>query len=104
MAEQYSFRKEINGVLYLQYEGRFAKTITGNLNCKAKPRKIKQHADPTNERYVVRILHVYLSYIPAKGRFYRRQLPTKDGTISFSQQPVGVNKLTSYLPEMFKAA
>ena len=44
------------------------------------------------------------SNIPDKGRFYRRPLAPRDGSIKFSAQPVGINTLGKYMNDMFKEA
>ena len=96
MAEQFKIGYEL--------DGRLAKNISANLNTKATPRQVKQYADKENPRCVVNLFEKYLSLKPAVGRFYRRPLPVRDGKVVFSAQPVGVNKLAMYLPELFKAA
>lgn len=102
MAEQ--FRVYMDGSRKcLEYRGRLAKNVTGNFDCKSTPRVVKQYADPSNPRCVVSIYEKYLNLIPATGRFYRRPL-NNTGTISFSSQHVGINKLCKYLPDMFAAA
>ena len=46
----------------------------------------------------------YLSLIPNKGRFHWRLLAPRDGSITFSAQPVGINTLGKYMNDMFKEA
>ena len=103
-AEQFTFGFE-KGVKYLQYSGRLAKNMTGNFDSKATPKIIKQFADPDNSRCIVAIFELYLSLIPQSGRFYRRPMPknTTSGLL-FGSQNVGINKLNSYMHDMFVAA
>jgi hypothetical protein len=102
LAEQFSFGSD-KGKKFMQYSGRLAKNMTGAFSSKATPRIVKHYADSTNPRCLVGIYELYLSMIPATGRFYRRPLPSVSG-ISFSSVHVGVNKLCSYMHDMFVAA
>ncbi|XP_070581470.1 uncharacterized protein [Ptychodera flava] len=104
-ANQFHTGFDENGRKFLQYEGRLSKTCTGNIDCKAKPKVIRQYSDPSNERCVVSIYEQYLALIGFSGRFYRRPMPNRDnGTIMFSQQAVGVNTLRKYLNDMYRDA
>lgn len=78
--------------------------MTGSLTNTGIPRKVRHYADDGNERCVVRLFHSYMSFIPANGRFYRRPLIRANGAIAFSEQPIGINKLATYIPSMFQKA
>ena len=93
----------IGGRKCLQYSGRLAKNVTGSFESRATPRVVRQFADPSNPRCIVSIFEKYLSLVPQSGRFYRRPLPSRNQP-HYSAQHVGVNKLSDYMTEMYKAA
>ena len=59
---------------YIEYNGRLAKNVTGNLVSKASPRSVRHYEELNNPRCVVKVFQKYVSYIPPSGRFYRRPL------------------------------
>ena len=78
--------------------------MTGDIDCRARPKILRQKADPTNPRCLVGIMGKYLAAIPREGHFYRRPLPNKSGKICFWQQHVGINTLSKYVQTMFSKA
>ena len=103
-AEQFTIGMDEKNCRFLQFQGRLSKTVTGDIDCRARPKILRQQADPTNPRCFVGIMDKYLAAIPREGRFYRRPLPNKSGKICFSQQHVGINTLSKYVQTMFSKA
>ncbi|KAI8496541.1 hypothetical protein Bbelb_258400 [Branchiostoma belcheri] len=104
MMDQYKFGTDNNG-RYVEYTGRVSKNVQGGLQQRQVDVKtIKQHASPANPRCVVNLFEQYFRHLPEKsGRFYRRPL-AKSEFPKFSIQPVGVNKLSTYMKSMCIAA
>ena len=106
--EQYIFTMDpVSGRDKLSFYGRLNKNNQGGIKTrKIKPKVIDQYHDPTNPRCAVTLFKRYLEIIPKNGPFYRRPLINLSfqGTPRFSQQPVGTNKLSSYMKNMFSYA
>ena len=103
MTDQFTIGRDENQDKFLEFSGRISKTLTGDIDCKAVPKKIRQYADPNHPRCIVKVFELYLSLVP-EGRFYRRPLPNKGKEIYFSVQPVGLNSLKKYVQLMFRDA
>ena len=103
MTDQFIIGRDENQDKFLEFSGRISKTLTGDIDCKAVPKKIRQYADPNHPRCIVKVFELYLSLVP-EGRFYRRPLPNKGKEIYFSVQPVGLNSLKKYVQLMFRDA
>ena len=103
-ADQFTIGTDEYNCKFLQFQGRLSKTVTGNTDCKARPKSLRHHADPTIPRCFVGIMEKYLAAIPTEGRFYSRPLPNKGDSVCFSQQPVGINTLSKYVQTMFNKA
>ncbi|XP_053402672.1 sacsin-like [Mercenaria mercenaria] len=75
---------------------------------KVLAKDIKQYADDSNPRCVVRFLRKYLiiSFVPKDGPFYRRPLATKtaDGGPKYSAQKVGVHTIQKFMSRMCERA
>ena len=101
MVEQYEFGKDSQGEFVI-FTGRVSKNVQGGLEQrKVDVKSIKHYAQPSNRRCVVRLLKEYMRLIPAKGRSYRKPLPSKEpGDTRFGLQPVGLNTLSKYLKTM----
>ena len=103
-ADQFTIGSDEYNCKFLQFQGRLSKTVTGNIDCKARPKSLRHHADPTSPRCFVRIMEIYLAAIPTEGHFYRRSLPNRRDSVCFSQQHVGINTLSKYVQTMFNKA
>ncbi|XP_066288271.1 zinc finger MYM-type protein 3-like [Branchiostoma lanceolatum] len=98
--EQYKFGTDVSGK-YLLYTGRICKNVQGGLNHRqVDVKRIKQHADNTNERCVVNLFETYINSLPhQQGSFYRRPM-VKSTVPKFTLQPVGKNTLSTYIKTM----
>ena len=67
---------------------------------RVNPKKVTQHADPTNSRCAVNLFKKYLSLIPADGPFYKSPI----NGLRFSKQNIGHNTLEKYMKQMFTKA
>ena len=55
-AEQFVIGVDENRKNLAEFQGRLAKTLTGNTDCKAKPKKIGQYCQPSNPHCFIGIL------------------------------------------------
>ena len=102
VAGQYQFGT-VSNKQYIEFTGRLSKNMTCDVDSKAKPKIIRQYADPSHPRCAVDIFKSYIDIIK-RGRFYRRALDNgPNGEIRFSIQHVGINKLQTYMATMYKA-
>jgi hypothetical protein len=105
MAEQYEFGVDETGE-FVKFHGRVSKNVQGGLQQrKVDVKDIKQYAQNSNIRCVVKLLKEYMRRIPSSGRFYRKPLASRElGDVRFGSQPVGINTLSKYLNAMCTAA
>ena len=62
-AEQFTLGVDDKNRKFVQFQGRLAKNVTGDIDSRGKPKKIRQYSDPSNPRCIVGILQAYLNAI-----------------------------------------
>ena len=105
MVEQYEIGVDETGE-FLKFHGRISKTAQGGLEQrKVDVKDIKQYAQESNCRCVVKLFKEYMKCVPRSGRFYREPLRSeKPGDVRFVSQPVGINTLSKYPKAMCATA
>ena len=76
-AEQFSIKTDPESKSrFIVFEDRVMKNVQGGPNHrKVSPKTVKHFENPENDRCLVKLYSVYLSFIPQKGGFYRKPLP-----------------------------
>ena len=103
--EPYEFGVDETGD-FVKFHGRVSKNVQGGLQQrKVDVKEIKQYAQESNSRCVVKLFREYMKCVPGSGRFYRKPLPSREqGDIRFGNQPIGIYTLSKYLKTMCIAA
>ncbi|XP_048763272.2 uncharacterized protein LOC125671541 isoform X2 [Ostrea edulis] len=99
---QFRLSKDSGGS-YIEFQGRSRKNYQGGIKQrKIEAKSLKHYTDPGKDRSLFDIYDLYLSLIGNEGPFYKRPL---DGTVlRFSEQPLGLNKLSTIIKDMTEKA
>ena len=103
-AEYFIIGTDAKNCRFLQLQGCLSKIVTGDIDCRARSKLLRQHADPTSICYSVGIVVKYLAAIVRERRLYRRPHPNKSGKVCFWQQHVGISNFCKYVRTMFNKA